>query len=83
LYTLQVERRARRTLAHLPDRDYQRITTAINALIQTPRPPGCLKLTGADLWRIRISDYRVIYAIDDAHRLVIVVDVGHRGDVYR
>ncbi len=48
-----------------------------------PRPPGCLKLTGADLWRIRIGDYRVIYAIDDALRLVMVVDVGHRGDVYR
>ncbi len=36
-----------------------------------------------DLWRIRVGDYRVIYQIMDQILLVLVVDVGHRGDVYR
>ncbi len=83
IYTLQVERPARRSLAQLPNRDYRRVTAALAALRDTPRPPGCVKLTGSDLWRIRVGDYRVIYEIDDAAQVVTVIDVGHRRDVYR
>lgn len=82
-YALQVERQARRSLAHLPDRDYQRVIAAIATLRQTPRPPGCLKLTDSHLWRVRVGDYRVVYEIDDARRTVTVLDVAHRRDVYR
>ena len=35
------------------------------------------------LWRYRIGDYRVIAHIEDAKFLVLLVKVGHRGDVYR
>ena len=83
IYALQVERPARRSLAQLPNRDYRRVTEAIAVLRNTPRPPGCVKLTGSDLWRIRVGDYRVIYEINDTARIVTVVDVGHRRDVYR
>ena len=42
------------------------------------------KLEGAeDLWRIRIGDHRVVYAIDDTRRLVDIVAVRHRSDAYR
>jgi len=33
--------------------------------------------------RVRSGDYRVIYAVDDATRVVRVVVVGHRREVYR
>lgn len=49
----------------------------------TPARRAQVKLTGSELWRIRVGVYRVIYAIDDAIRVVTVVDVGHRRDVYR
>ncbi|MET9023712.1 type II toxin-antitoxin system RelE/ParE family toxin [Actinopolymorpha sp. NPDC004070] len=33
--------------------------------------------------RIRVGDYRVIYEIQDARLVVLVVDLGHRRDIYR
>jgi mRNA interferase RelE/StbE len=48
------------------------------------RPHGCVKLQGADdLWRIRVGEYRVIYAIGDDRRIVDISAVRHRRDAYR
>ena len=82
-YELEVLRRAQRALARLPQRDYERVRDAIRALADEPRPPGCRQLTGREGWRIRVGRYRVIYEIDDTVRIVTVLDVGHRRDVYR
>lgn len=42
-----------------------------------------MKIAGeANQWRIRIGDYRVIYAIDDDAREVTVLRIGHRRDIY-
>jgi len=61
----------------------QRIFARIEALADTPRPPGCKKLRGTrDLWRIRIGDYRAIYQIDDARHIVEIRAVGDRKDIY-
>jgi mRNA interferase RelE/StbE len=55
----------------------------IEALTDNPRPQGCRKLTGADRYRIRRGAYRVVYSIEDERRIVVVVKIGHRRDVYR
>ena len=82
-YTVSILRRAQRQLAQLPSGDYERVRNAIQNLAELPRPPGCLRLTGRDGWRIRVGVYRVIYDIDDAQPAIVVLDVGHRRDVYR
>ncbi|WP_434743790.1 type II toxin-antitoxin system RelE family toxin [Micromonospora sp. SH-82] len=52
-------------------------------LEQDARPAGCRKLVGEDgQWRIRIGDYRVVYAIFDQELVVLVVRVAHRSSVY-
>ena len=61
----------------------ERIREAIDGLAEQPRPVGCQKLAGRDDYRIRIGEYRVVYAVDDAERVVIVARVGHRREVYR
>ncbi len=67
---------------HPPDR--ARILRRIAVLADNPRPYGVTKLAGSDaLWRIKVGDYRVVYAIVDAQLVVIVVRVAHRGEVYR
>ncbi|MGP0066237.1 MAG: type II toxin-antitoxin system RelE family toxin [Isosphaeraceae bacterium] len=33
--------------------------------------------------RIRVGDYRVIYAVRDDELIVLVVRIGHRRNVYR
>jgi mRNA interferase RelE/StbE len=52
-------------------------------LSANPRPPGAVKLAGRDDFRIRVGDYRIVYAIDDEKYLVIVARVAHRREVYR
>jgi mRNA interferase RelE/StbE len=53
------------------------------ALADNPHPAGCKKLEGyKDLWRIRVGDMRVVYVIDDSAKLVSVVRVAHRREVY-
>ncbi len=33
--------------------------------------------------RLRVGDYRVIYAVDQAERRVIIYAVGHRREIYK
>ena len=35
------------------------------------------------VWSARRGTYRILYRIDDNRREVIVLGVGHRGDIYR
>jgi len=62
-------------------RERRRILDAIDRLARDPRPPGSRKLTNSPLWRIRVTDHRVIYSIDDA-AVVVVLRVAHRTRVY-
>jgi len=65
-------------------KDRRRIVAAISALSDDPRPQGCEKLSGRnDRYRVRIGDYRIVYAIEDGRLVVYVVKVGHRREVYR
>ena len=61
----------------------ERIASAIDDLAVTPRPPGAAKLAGRDDYRVRVGDYRVVYAIDDDERLIIVARIAHRREAYR
>jgi mRNA interferase RelE/StbE len=60
-----------------------RIATAIDGLEINPRPTGAAKLAGSDDFRIRVGDYRIVYAVDDSRRIVIVARIAHRREVYR
>jgi mRNA interferase RelE/StbE len=83
-YEIVFARSARRELENLPESLAARVLRRIERLARTPRPRGCRKLTGSEnLWRIRVGDYRVVYAIDDVQRLVDVNAVRHRRDAYR
>jgi mRNA interferase RelE/StbE len=83
-YAISFARSARKQLQVLDRAPALRIIGRIESLAVTPRPAGCVKLEGgADLWRIRIGDYRVIYEIDDDRRRIDVSAVRHRRDAYR
>jgi len=69
-YEVFILHRAKKELADLPLRDYERVKASIFALGDNPRPQGCLKLTGRPGWRIRVGDYLVVYEIDDPNGTV-------------
>jgi mRNA interferase RelE/StbE len=66
---------------HGPLRD--RIRAAVDSLANEPRPVGAVKLAGRDDFRIRVGDYRIVYAIDDHDHAVLVARIAHRREVYR
>lgn len=68
----------------LPAQVQVRVGKRFDALAGNPRLPGSIKLEdGEGYYRLRVGDYRIIYAIDDPARIVFIAKVGHRGDVYR
>jgi mRNA interferase RelE/StbE len=77
---------ARRQLARLAPDVQRRLRPAIDRLEYDPRPAGVAQLSGTrgiPLWRVRVGDYRVIYEIHDDRLVVLVIRIGHRGQVYR
>ena len=70
-------------LRGVPKTEVRRLLKRIEALGDDPRPAGCEKLTGRDLYRIRQGMYRIVYSVDDAAVVVEVIKVGHRREVYR
>jgi mRNA interferase RelE/StbE len=82
-YKVLFRRSVTRDLRRIPNHDLQKILAEIDSLSENPRPRGCEKLSGQERYRVRQGDYRIIYEIKDDEVVVIVVKVGHRGDVYR
>jgi len=83
-YQVLLERRALKELSKLPSDITRRASLSIDGLAAQPRPPGAKKLYGSrDQWRIRVSDYRILYEINDRAHEVRVFAVGHRREIYR
>jgi mRNA interferase RelE/StbE len=82
-YRIVVKPSARKELEALPDPILRRMDEAIVALAGEPRPRGCVKVRGTSLHRIRVGDYRALYRVNDQTRLVEIIGIGHRRDVYR
>ena len=80
LFKPSVERDFKRLPAHIQEK----ILSEIALLSEDPRPAGAVKLKGSDnLYRVRVGDYRIIYAVEDAFLVVLVVEIGHRKEIYR
>lgn len=74
---------AKKELRDLPTDVIGRMVPKIRELSNNPRPVGSKKLHGyRNRWRIRVGDYRVVYAIDDEGRAVDITRIAHRKDVY-
>ncbi len=79
--TVKVSRPAEKFLRTLTDKKlYQRLREALDALEENPRRVNSVKLQGEEeLYRVRVGEYR----IQDRQLIVLVVQMGHRREVYR
>jgi mRNA interferase RelE/StbE len=83
MYNVLIKPSAEKFIQKLSSIDAQRILCILKSLESNPRPPGCLKLTIEEGYRIRVGNYRILYEIDDKNKTVIVYRIKHRKDVYR
>jgi mRNA interferase RelE/StbE len=82
-YRVIIKPSAAKEFERLPVNVASRVAAKIDSLATTPRPPGIKKLEGAPArWRIRVSDWRVIFAIDDAEHVVDILYIRHRSKAY-
>ncbi|HUK57452.1 MAG TPA: type II toxin-antitoxin system RelE/ParE family toxin [Nitrospiria bacterium] len=79
-YRILVEKRIEKEFRRIPAHDRQRIDRAILELASNPRPHGCKKLTDKEGYRVRVGDYRVLYAVDDQSRTVVIYRVKIRNE---
>ena len=82
-YGIQWRPRARKAFLSLDKPVRRRIGEAVDALAAEPRPAAAKMITGAHgVLRIRVGDYRVLYTIDEDQLIVLVLDAGHRSEIY-
>jgi mRNA interferase RelE/StbE len=81
-YRVEVTVTAARQLRKLDPPIARRIQGAIEMLALDPRPPSSRQLRGRPGYRVRVGDYRLIYAIRDDVLVVVLIRVGHRRDAY-
>lgn len=84
-WTLRVAASAERQLARLPERIAAAVVEfLLGPLVENPRRVGHpLQRELVGLWSARRGAYRVVYEIDDDDKIVDVLRIEHRSDVYR
>lgn len=84
-YRLEYKASAVRELQALPKAVQDRIRPVLHSLPGNPRPRGVKALKGSTrpLLRLRVGDYRIVYAVEDERLVVLVVRIAHRREVYR
>lgn len=81
MYKIIIKKKAKKFIDKLPKNERLRIAKAIESL---PNGEDIKKLKGYDdLMRLRVGDYRIIYTVNHGELLVIVVDAGNRGQIYK
>jgi len=82
-YSIEFTSAALRELRKLPRHAQDQIGPVIDALADNPRPSGVVKMEDAATYRVRSGDYRIIYTIEDAALIVLVVKIANRRDAYK
>lgn len=83
-YTVLVCPRAQRQMRGLAKRDQDRLREHMTALARDPRPSGAVAMREIRrTYRIRVGDFRIVYAVNERTIAVLVLEVAHRREAYR
>jgi mRNA interferase RelE/StbE len=82
-YELKFSKSVEKDFLKLESFLFKRIWSKLENLQQNPTPVGSLKITNSEFHRIRVGEYRIIYFINNAKKIIEVLRVKHRKDVYK
>jgi mRNA interferase RelE/StbE len=84
-FSVEWTRRAEKQLGKLDRQVARTLVRFMYDEVQASDDPRRLgrPLRGQDLWRYRVGDYRILCLIEDDRLVVLVVELGHRREVYR
>lgn len=84
-YKIELSRLAAKELEKVFRSDrklYQRFLTALDAIAANPGEGKPLQGSFKGLLSYRFGSYRILYEVRHRHLLVVVVDLGHRREIY-
>ncbi len=83
-YRIVVKRSALKEIRRIPGVALERIRSHIASLADDPWPRGAEKIQGYDdYYRIRVGRFRVIYEVKRSLRMITIIRIAHRREVYR
>lgn len=81
-YTIYITPETLQSIKNLPGNMRQRIKRAIQSFAEEPRPDQSKRLNLADfdqeLWRLRLDNWRIVYAISETEKIIDVLAVRKR-----
>jgi mRNA interferase RelE/StbE len=81
---IRYHRKALRGILKMPKRTAQKFFRAFEQLaLENPAGLDVAKLKGRDGYRLRIGGFRAIYTFERNQLLILVLDAGPRGDIYK
>jgi len=82
-YQIIFKSSVKKDIKNLPESVLLRIREAIETLAHEPFPHGFQKIRGYEgYYRIRLGNYRLVYAVDEIVEIICIIRIGHRRDVY-
>ncbi len=83
-HEILLRRSVLKDIRRIPGSILQRIQEKIAALADDPVPQGAEPIHGYEHhYRIRVGNYRVLYEVASAIRIIAIIRIGHRKEVYR
>lgn len=82
MYEIVLTPTAVKDLKKLDPQAKRRIQAAIDLLKTNPYPPNSTQLVGSKKHRIRTANYRVMYEVMNKKLVILVLNLGHRKDIY-
>ena len=86
VYKLELSTQAERVIRRMAEREpalYQRVASALDDLQRDPSQGKPLKGELKGQYSYRVGSYRVVYLVRQQELLVLIIDIGHRRDIYR
>ncbi|HOW29911.1 MAG TPA: type II toxin-antitoxin system RelE/ParE family toxin [archaeon] len=79
-YSVSIHKKAKEEYYSLDKTIQKRIKEKISELQEFPERG--VHLIHSNFWKLRVGDYRVIYEINNSDKIVVVLYMGHRRNVY-
>ena len=81
-YSIEITPKAKKSLSSFQKIDAQRIADKIRELVKDPYPRWTEKLKAQPGYRIAIGNYIVIYSVDNEKKLILILNIGNRKNIY-
>ena len=83
-YKIEFSKVAEKALHKIPIAELKKIQKRIDKLATDPFSHDCKKIQGKDdIYRVRQGDYRILYTVYNNKLIVLIVNIGHRKEIYK